>query len=239
MSRTRTVWMAVVTLAISSSVYAQDQEWKWSITPYGWFAGIDGNIGVPPLVAPVDQSPSDVISDLDLGGMLTLDGNNGTWGALGDLFYVRLKSSSQTALGEVKGDVEQWMVTVVPYYRALTNEKVAVDVGVGGRYMDMDIDVSTPAGSGSRSNGWIDPLLLARVNVPLGEKFYLRFSGDIGGFGVESDFAWQVVAAGGYTINKYLDVLLAYRHIDIDYEDEDFVFDAAMSGLALGLQISL
>jgi len=56
---------------------------------------------------------------------------------------------------------------------------------------------------------------------------------------VESDLTWQVVASAGYSITENVDLLLGYRHLDIDYEDGDFSYDVATSGLGVGVSVAL
>lgn len=229
----------VCTLFMSASLAIGAGDWNWTLTPYGWLAGLDGNTGVRRLVAPVDLSPSDVIEDLSFTAMIALDANNDQWGVAGDLFYVNLDSSTPTAAGPVNSDVEQWIVSGVPYLRVASDEKATVDVGAGGRYMDTDLDLATPAGKRSGSKNWIDPIVMLRTRYALAEKVFLTLSGDIGGFGVGSDLTWQLAGSVGYALTDKVDLLLGYRHLDVDYEDDGFVYDIATSGFGVGVRIEL
>ena len=231
--------LTAVALLISGAAYAQDNDWNVTITPFGWLAGLEGDVGTKPLVADVDQSPSDVIEDLELAAMLTLDVNNGTWGVVADMFYVELDDGSTTALGKVKAEVEQWIVTAGPYYRIPTENDFVMNVGTGGRYVNLDTDIKTPVGDGSDTESWVDPIVMLNLRIPVAERCFLDLYGDIGGFGVESDLTWMVMGAAGYSISENVDLLVAYQHLDVDYEKDDFVYDAATSGLAIGLSISL
>lgn len=65
----------------------------------------------------------------------------------------------------------------------------------------------------------------------------LSLRGDIGGFGVGSDLAWQVHGKAGYRFSELFGLDLAYRVISMDYEkgDPGFVYDMRIFGPELGL----
>jgi hypothetical protein len=231
--------LVTVVLLIRGAAYAQDSDWNLTLTPFGWLAGLKGDTGVKPLVAEIDLSPSDIIDDLEVAAMLTLDANNGTWGVVADMFYVELEDGATTAVGKIKAEVEQWIVTAGPYYRIPAENDLVIDVGAGGRYMNADTDVTTPLGNSSDTEEWVDPILMLNLRIPVTEKFFIDVNGDIGGFGVESDLTWAVMGAAGYSISESVDLLVAYQHLDVDYEKDGFVYDAATSGFAVGLSIAL
>jgi hypothetical protein len=80
---------------------------------------------------------------------------------------------------------------------------------------------------------------MLNMRLPVAEKCFVDVYGDIGGFGVESDLTWMVMGAAGYSISESIDLLVAYQHLDADYENGDFVYDAATSGFAVGVSFAL
>lgn len=62
---------------------------------------------------------------------------------------------------------------------------------------------------------------------------------DIGGFGIESDFTWQLTLTAGYALTDNTEFLVGYRHLDVDYKNGGFGYDVATSGFGLGFRISL
>ena len=229
------------TLILTGSIvaHAEYNEWNWNITPYAWLIGLKGDVGAKGLVAPVDQSFSDSVKKLTIAGMVSLDGNNGTWGMVSDIVYLNLDDSKDTALGKIKGGVDQWIVTVAPYARIDLEENITLDLGAGGHYLYTSIDVNTPAASRSQSKEWVDPVILARVKVDTTEKLSFILTGDIGGFGVNSDLTWQLAATAGYQVSERVDLLAGYRYLDIDYKDGGFLYDTASRGLMFGVRIKL
>ena len=232
--------IVAMVLMVGATAFAQEQEseWNWSVTPYAWLAGMKGDVGVKGINSPVDDSFSDVLDALELSGSLTLDGNNGKWGVLSDVFFVKLESTEHTAIGRFKGEVEEWIISAVPYYRIVSNEKMTLDLGAGARYINLDVEVTTPADKHSGSEEWADPLVMARLVVPVSEKCSVGLSGDIGG-GVESDLTWRLTAVGGYSLTENVDLLVGYRHLDVDYSSGGTLFDTETSGAILGVKIAL
>jgi hypothetical protein len=227
---------AVVVLGVGSAS-AQDAGWTWNVTPYAWMTGIDGDVGARGMSVPVENDFSDVWDDLDLAGMLTVDGNNGTWGIITDFVYTDLSSEKDTPAGEVGADLEQWLLTAAPYLRLAAKEAVTVDVGAGVRWIDTDLDISGPRGGQSESDNWVDPVVTGRVRWEPAENCSLTLSGDIGGFGVSSEVTWQIAAMAGYQVCEAAEVLVGYRVLSYDYDEDGLLYDVDYEGLALGVAV--
>jgi hypothetical protein len=94
--------------------------------------------------------------------------------------------------------------------------------GIGGRLvslnMDMDLETIIDQRSGSASKTWFDPIILVRSQGTIKEKWLLQFRGDVGGFGVGSDFSWQIQAYAGYRFSKLFQTTIGYRYISINYD---------------------
>jgi hypothetical protein len=76
---------------------------------------------------------------------------------------------------------------------------------------------------------WVDPFIVARIKSDPARKFIYQLRGDIGGFGIGSDLAWQVQAYAGYRFSKLFQMTVGYRYIGMDYDkgsDENrFLYD--------------
>jgi hypothetical protein len=89
---------------------------------------------------------------------------------------------------------------------------------------------------------WVDPILGMRGRLPIGEKWSLEGYGDVGGFGVGSDFTFLVQARVSWQASRVLRVGLAYRVLYQDYETgsglERFKWNVTTQGplLALGMR---
>lgn len=235
----KVVVVIAAVLVSSLSAHAQDAAWQFKLTPYVWAMGLDGDVGTHGVTAPVDVKFTDAVKDLDLAGMLSGEANNGTWGILVDGAYLKLSDDANTAIGNVDAEVEEWILQGAAVYCVSKTEKTVVDAGVGARFMNLDTDINTPIEDVEDTEAWGDPLLVARVRQQFATKCYGVLMGDIGGFGVASDLTWQLTAAAGYSFTDTISMLLGYRYLDYDYENDGFSFDVATSGLALGVQFDL
>ena len=87
----------------------------------------------------------------------------------------------------------------------------------------------------SASKGWIDPFVGMRAQWNVTDKVFLNVRGDVGGFGVGSDFAWTAQATLGYNFNRSMFTEFGYKYSAVDYKSGGFTNDVKMAGLFLGL----
>jgi hypothetical protein len=239
---------AVVVLALCcvSAAHAQSAsagQWHYQVTPYIMFPNMKGDIGVGTLPeVEVDESPDDIFSNLQAGAMLFLEANNGRWALSSDVLWMKLGADIPSGLLIDSGDaeVEQLGWELAALYRL----SPWFEAGVGLQYndisADIEIDLNTPGGGsleGDLSESWIDPVVIGRATFPLAEKWYLQVRGNVGGFGVGSDLAWQVQADLGWRISQLMALTFGYRWIDVDFEngsgDDRFKYDVATFGPVL------
>ncbi len=92
-----------------------------------------------------------------------------------------------------------------------------LEAGIGGRivslYTGLNLETIQKTGSGSASKTWFDPIIVVRSQGTIKEHWLLQFSGDIGGFGMGSEFSWQLQAYVGYHFSKLFQATVGYRYI--------------------------
>jgi hypothetical protein len=156
-------------------------------------------------------------------------------------------------------DFQMAIVEVGAAYEVLRSGPLAFDVLGGARYWyqeaDLSLDIAGVIGqedlvvAGSRaiarsgSVDWLDPVIGARVRyaVAPGHELFLR--GDIGGFGVGSDFSWQAIGGYGFEFGTYHGIafsgVIGYRALYVDYTQGEgqrrYEFDAIQHGPILGI----
>lgn len=138
--------------------------------------------------------------------------------------------------------------------------KTGLDALAGVRYFHTSVDLSyeitgavnlppfglTQEGSFAVARSgdidWVDPIIGLRLrhDFPGGDRLQLR--GDIGGFGVGSEFSWQLMAAYAHDFtwgDSVLSLALGYRVLDVDYSTgsglNQFDFNTTIHGPLLGL----
>ena len=126
------------------------------------------------------------------------------------------------------------------------HQKMSVNLALAGTLDVGDLEISRGfAAARSGSVDWIDPVVGARLryNLAPGQDVMLR--GDVGGFGVGSQFSWNALAAYSFIVAKQDGVtysgLLGYRALSADYEQgsgrSKYVYDQVMHGPITGLTI--
>jgi len=115
-----------------------------------------------------------------------------------------------------------------------------LDLLGGARYWNQELDLSLAVTgavdfgrlglerSGSRAVArsgtidWVDPFVGLRVRHELSPGNELQFLGDVGGFGVGSDFSWQLFAGYSFDFSFWqstLHGLVGYRALAVDYSE--------------------
>jgi hypothetical protein len=136
---------------------------------------------------------------------------------------------------DIDGGLEMALIEAGLFHR-FEFERWYFDALAGARYVRIDVDVD--AGllpTFSRDKDWVDPFIGGRFRLDLSEKWAVSLRGDIGGFDVGSELSWNATALLGYRLSERTTAAFGYRHLDIDYEDGDFMFDAQFSGPYFGL----
>lgn len=229
-------------VVIQIRVNAQAQElpnksWHFLTDVYLLLPNMDGEMGIGEnLTVPIDANPGDIFDKLKMGGMLYLEAQTDKWAITTDLVFMNLNQEITPGKIITSGDVtgKQYIWEAAGLYRLLPY----LELGIGGRLNNLQtsIDVTRktlPSGtntfSGSRSATWYDPVLITRLSTDINNKWIFQFRGDLGGFGIGSDFTWQLQAVAGYRFTKVFQVTAGYRYFSIDYkkdtENSQFIFD--------------
>jgi hypothetical protein len=235
--------VAVVTLAVPQAAAQSGLNgWEFAIVPYLVAAGMDGSVTVKGIEADVDVPFSDIIDNLDLAAMVHFDMRNERWVLMSDLFYVDLEGSNDVGLGTATVAVQQTLFEVAGGYRV----SPVFTLLAGARWVDLEnqirytgeiLDEGVSAGK-----SWIDPFVGVHLMAPLSERWWFGARGDIGGFGVGSDLAWQAYADIGFNASKLVTIFLGYHAIDMDYEygsgRDLFRYDMLIAGPQIGVAFS-
>lgn len=80
----------------------------------------------------------------------------------------------------------------------------------------------------------------ASLNADITEKLIFNVRGDIGGFGVGSDFSWNALGLFGYRFTKNITGLIGYRALYVDYKagTGSIRYNATIHGPITGLCFS-
>ena len=218
-----------------------DDAWRFSLAPfYLWAVTIDGDVGIGPVDTEIKIDFDKVFDNLE--GLFTahLEAENGRWGAIFDIDYLNLGSTAGLpAGGEIKADVKGGIAEIDGFYR-IKRDVHFFDILAGFRYTALDVDVDIrPGPSAGVDQNWWDPLVGGRWTWNFGKQWQFAARGDIGGFGVGSDFTWNASGLFIWQPWKHVSLAAGYRALDQDYEDgsgrDRFKWDVTMHGPLAGI----
>jgi len=257
-SRLHLGWLAMAaTLGAPVPALAQQAEgaaatvgngWVVTVAPYLWATSMDGHAAVAGTKADVDVPFSDILKDLSFGAMMLVDVEKDRLGIGVNGLYARVSPDSD--VGGIKFDATSDTVQlgVAPYYRLVewtyrTSSSgqplrlvVAPEAGFRFTYLRTEIEVRGGP-TANQSESWVEPLVGSRIRLDLADRWVLAGEGNVGGFGVGSDLAWNVQAFLGYRTSVFgreTTLALGYRALHQDYDHNDYEWDVTMHGPVLG-----
>lgn len=223
-----------------------EREWRFRFTPYLWAAGIAGDFsqfGLPEVE--VNESFSEVLENLDFGAMASFEAWRGRYGLLADVMHVRVSGE-----GSVKGPLPiaipvsasstSTTAMLAGQFRWLEHEDGYLDVLGGIRFWSLDsrIRVGAPlnASRGERAS-WSDPIIGVKGFYRLSDSIFLTGWALAGGYVGNAEPIIDLMAGVGYKLNERAALILAYRHLTVDYREGSFLYDAVQHGFGLGLDL--
>ncbi|MEP4079687.1 hypothetical protein [Haloferula sp.] len=226
--------------------HTTSNDWELTLGLYFWAAGLDGDIGAAGSVAAVDIPFSDILDSLDMTVMGMVEARKGRWIFQLEGLYIRNSVKGLADNGTVnttaKLTAKTTRIAPVVGYRLIENDCTKLDLVAGITYYNISNKIQTygPAAvRGVKANDdWIDPVIGLRLNQRLSERWSLQVRGDVGGFGVKSDFLWQALGLVGYNFTDSTVGYVGYRHAAVDYQNGGFIYDVATSGPIMGVAIT-
>ena len=98
-----------------------------------------------------------------------------------------------------------------------------------------------PAGTElSQSKWWVDPIVGLRLHSNSPRRVNAAVYGEIGGFGLGSDLAWQIFPVVDVRVSDRLSLDLGYRWLSMDYTTDEgpdqFTWDTLTQGPVVGFK---
>lgn len=242
-----TMLLTLILIFSANAETNSDDEWKFQLTPYAWLAGQNGKVATLPGLPPTDIDVDfydDVLGNINGGIFLIGEVRKGHWGGLADIAYTDIEFEDATPgplFSSVKSRTKSWIVSATGFYRLVQEDRTFLDVLVGLRYWSIDSTLSLSAGiletvEITHKEDWVDPLIGLRGFKPIGKsKVFVSGAFLVGGFSVGSDLMWDASINLGYQWTKGFSTTLGYRYLDVDYENNDFLYDIAQDGITMGL----
>jgi hypothetical protein len=229
------------------------EDWQVSVTPYLWGVSLKGDVTVKGKTAEMDLSFSDILDDLNMALLFEAEARKNRVGLYINTVWMQLEDD--TRLLDITVDLAA--IGFGGYYRlgpwlldaeaGASGPVLVTDIYAGGRYTYLSAEVEGKKigfVDVDEDEKWVDPIIGVRTLWGLTPKWSLMVRGDIGGFGVGSDFMWQASGVVGYSFHLLGDdnakFFAGYRAIDWDYSDgsgsSKFEWDMTAHGPLIGLK---
>ncbi|MEI8382257.1 MAG: hypothetical protein WCJ09_19150 [Planctomycetota bacterium] len=231
------------------------------IAPYGWIAGMKGEVGIGNRVLNIDLTPGRVLQhlgDVDGALMLHTEVGRGNLGFILDGNLIRASTSVSTAPAQIDVTFSQTLLEGLGMYRAIEmpdflveGKSLTVDFLAGGRYYQFSngfaiypVNPALPPLQTNLTATWVDLVLGVRTRVPVTNSLDAFARVDAGGFGISSSstMAWNLIAGVDYKMTANSSLIAGYRQLDINKQSysgtQPFDFNARLYGpfMALAFQ---
>jgi hypothetical protein len=210
-------------------------EWNYSLRPYFFLSGLSGSVTVDPVTFPINTSFANILQRVKLGGFISFKAENNRWGFGADFQYINLYGESSSAedtfmdLKNVIGEVDVlFRPESAPTLRFLVGVRaysIIQNITLLGRVLPQADTIV------------VDPILGAFGSWMLRDRWNFELRGDIGGFGLSSEFTYQMIAEFRWGITETLSIPFGYRVLGYQIRQDDIWMNTRMSGAMLGLDI--
>lgn len=222
---------------------AEEDQWSFGFTSYIWGSWVDGTLDSGGRELPVSVTFEETLKDLSFAFQGAGEVRYGRFGALVDVTYANLTSRVDTPFGvlfsEAVTDTEQWIVNAIVTYRFYQDRAGWIDAAAGARVISLETDTTLKAGllpaeESSAGDTIVSPIVGMRGHVAIGDGFGVTGAFDVGGFGVGSDFTWQLLGTLDYEISEGIALRVGYRHIGVSTSN-DVDMDLNWTGPVVGI----
>ncbi len=227
------------------SPFATGDNWRGTISIYGWFPGVHGTVGALGHNAGFSAPFSDVFHTLKGIIPIAVEADKGRFVMPIDYFWVKLADGKATPFTDttdnyVNVHLTESIFTPMAGYRILDGEHLKIDALGGIRYWYVGqnlqligTEVAVPAFV--RSQSWVDGLGGARFIIPIADKAAITVSGNAGAGGANLDY--QVIGLFSYNFTPKIGLGLGWRYLYEDYRptNNQFVLNTTMSGALAGV----
>lgn len=240
------VVVAVATGPSVAQAVAQDNDWDFGVGIYGWGAFIGGESATG---NDIDVDLNDIIDNLNFTFMGVVEASKGEWSFTTDILYLDLEGDKDSNLSTPGGNIsantdvqlKSWIITPEIGYSVVESDNLTLNVIGGARYLSLDTDIelngNTPSSlfyrKVSDSGSVWDAVVGVRGKYAFDARWYIPFYLDVGTG--DSDFTWQGSAGIAYKFAA-CDVVLTYRYLEWQFDDNPVLNDLNINGPLLGVK---
>lgn len=227
-------------------VFQVSDGWRFAVTPYLWLVNINGSVYYDDTrLGQANLRSNELLSHLNVAGMVTLEAHKGRLGLAADLVYSKISAQDSTMRGAVdlgsKTTVEQGIYTVAGTYTVHNSPSAYVDALVGLRVMDMRASTAIAAVGAaqgltkSKSTTTTDPIIGLKGRVQLGTSdYFVPFYVDVGGGTSNTEVTTQQMIGVGRAFS-WGDTTLGVKNLYYKQKKNGVTTDQSLYGVTLGV----
>jgi opacity protein-like surface antigen len=240
---------AICAIAISASpAHAQapastSEEWTFTLSPYVWFSGLGGEVTLPRGSESFNADFGDIFESLKFSVMGIFEARRENFSLILDLMYLNLQQGVPVPGGGAysggSSRVKTTEASAIGLFTLAEQPGGRFELGGGLRAWWLNTEIRLdpgllPGRTVDQTTNWVDPIIAARASLRLNDRLSLTGYGDIGGFGVGSEFTWQAIATLDWRVSDWISASVGYRWIQIEYDSGRATIDLEMSGPIVG-----
>ncbi|MEP1930662.1 MAG: hypothetical protein ABJN98_21165 [Roseibium sp.] len=220
------------------------RKWEFVLGVYGFVPWVNGTSAAGSVTSDLNLTGGDILNALRFGYFFDAEAiYDNRFSAMLDVTYANLGGASSSSRGSrIRLTFSEHIVEGRLGYRFVSKGPSWAEAYAGVRYWDFNQDLSVTGGgpfgitrTGSAGDTWIDPIIGLRGRYGFAHKWGLIGQGDIGGFGLGSDFSWRAQAGIQRQFQNGLAIDLQYKALQADFDNgktggNRFVWDVIQHG---------
>jgi hypothetical protein len=239
MTRLRLVKLFLGCLALSPAPAAAQEPWSFRVTPYLWFPTLNTETAIAS--QPEAESSVSVLDVLDFATLLAGEARKGRYTILGEFNYLDLSQDSAGPGGLVSAEtgLDGVLTSVMGGYALASDDRLRMEALAGARLWSLNASVDfANLPKASTSETWIDPVVGIRATYAVTDEISLQGLADIGGFGVGSQFQWELLGRIGYVVSDRWTIAAGWRHLEVDVDRGRLDLDMTLTGPFLAVDVT-
>lgn len=231
-------------LFITDSVLADsEKQWLFRLTPVLWNASVDATLSDDDSSGELPIDPEYRFFSLDnLDDYLSLkfEANHDRWGFLFDSLRARYQDETANKLVNFHVATELGFIEAAVRYQLSIKQNFDLIAGVRHSFLNIDQTIRLPVVPDEITHykfNWTDPVVGIRYHHSLSDHWIVWLHGDIGGFNVATQRMLNFTADMQYLISTHFSFTFGYRYLEIDFKEDDVLYDVTLDGIQFGLGI--
>jgi len=221
----------------SSAETASPSGWRLALRPYFFLSGVSGSVTAEPLTFPINSTVGELLGDVEIGAFVAFTAEKGQWGLYVDLQYISLVGEG-TSTVDAKLALENVIAEADLTFRPSGVPTLKFLAGLRVYSLDQTLSFTSLPQIEATTTVY-DPILGAIGEWRLGDRWGFEIRGDIGGFGISSEFTYQMMALFHAGLSDTVSIPFGFRVLGYQIKTGDVSMNTRMSGLVLGVDIRL